>query len=85
VTGPSSSWLLDTSILVHVLRATPLGRHLVEEQQLRSRAEAALVSVVSVGELLSLGRQLGRGEKRLGLLQELLAEVSSWTSTASRS
>lgn len=68
-------WLLDTSILVNVLRGTPLGRHLVEAQQLRARPVALLPSVVSVGELLSLGLQLGWGENKLALMRELLSEV----------
>jgi hypothetical protein len=53
---------------VHVLRATPLGRHLVhlvEVQRLRARAEVPLISVVSVGEVMSLGLQWNWGEKKL--------------------
>jgi tRNA(fMet)-specific endonuclease VapC len=68
-------WLVDTSIVVHVLRATPLGRHIVAAHQLRARPDAAMVSIVTVGELLSLTRQLGWGEKRVALMKELLGEM----------
>ncbi|MBI5547197.1 MAG: type II toxin-antitoxin system VapC family toxin [Deltaproteobacteria bacterium] len=75
MTTADATWLLDTSVLVNVLRDTPLGRHLVEQQQLRARIVAPLLSVVSVGELLSLGRQLGWGETKLARMQELVSEL----------
>ena len=75
MTAPDGTWLLDTSILVNLLRGTALGRHLVEQQQLRARALAPLLSVVSVGELLSLGHQLGWGEQKLARMRELVAEL----------
>lgn len=68
-------WLLDTSILVHVLRRDDLGRHLVEGEALRARQEVPLLPVVCVGEILSLGKQFGWGEQKLKTLRELLAEL----------
>ena len=68
-------WILDTSILVHVLRGDPLGRHLVEQQQLRARPDVPLVSVVSIGEIMSLGRQWNWGSRKLDYMREVLAEL----------
>lgn len=75
MTPASPGWLLDTSIIVHVLRADRLGRYLIEEQQLRARVEAPLVSIVTVGEMLSLGRQFGWGGQKLEYMHELLHEL----------
>lgn len=75
MTSGAQSWLLDTGIIVHVMRGSSLGRHLVDDQQLRGRAEAPLISVVSIGELLSLSRQLDWGRKKVEYLREVLSEL----------
>ena len=73
MTPAERPWVLDTSIIVHVLRSTPLGRHLIEQQQIRARAQVPMISVVTVGELLSLGRQLNWGEAKLALMREVVS------------
>lgn len=71
----AAPWLLDTSIVVHVLRATSLGRYLVETEQLRARPDVPLISVVTVGEMLSLAGQLRWGDVKLSRMRELLGEL----------
>jgi tRNA(fMet)-specific endonuclease VapC len=68
-------WLLDTNVLVYVLRGTALGRFLVEQEQLRARQQGALISVVTVGEILSLALKFGWGDQKQGRMRELLAEM----------
>lgn len=70
-----SGWLLDTNIIVHILRGSPLGRYLVDAQQLRARPDVSLISVVIVGEIMSLSRQFGWGPQKVQLMRELLGEL----------
>jgi tRNA(fMet)-specific endonuclease VapC len=68
-------WLLDTSILVHLGRESPRGRHVIDHHQLRARSEAPFISCVSVGEIMSLERQFGWGDGRVIRMREILAEL----------
>ncbi len=75
MTSRSGLVLLDTSILVHLIRESPLGKHVMEQEQLRSRGEQPLICVVTVGEMLSLGRHWKWGGPKLARLDELLSEL----------
>jgi tRNA(fMet)-specific endonuclease VapC len=70
-----TDWLVDTNLLIHVLRASALGKHVVGALQFRTRARDPLLSAVSQGELFSIARHNNWGEQRLGRLEELLNEV----------
>lgn len=70
-----STWILDTGIIVHVLRGSPLGGHLIEDHQLRARNDVPLLSVVSIGELLSLARQFNWGVDKIQYMQEVVGEL----------
>ena len=70
-----SDWLVDTNILVQVCRASPLGRHVIEERQLRAREQTPLISVVTVGEMFALARKFGWAEPKRAYMHEILADL----------
>lgn len=67
-------YLLDTGILLHLVRGSALARGLDARYALRTSPSAPLISIVSVGELNSLARQLGWGEVRWLRLRVLLQQ-----------
>jgi len=75
VSPPSELLLLDTNILVHLIRGNSLGRWLDEQFTLRSRTERPLISVVTVGEALSLSKKFGWGQARIETLEALFREL----------
>lgn len=69
-------YLLDTNILVAYIRAGSLGRYIEDMYKLSASPYKPLISVVSVGEILSLARQFdGWGEKKLLAMNTLLKEL----------
>ena len=72
---PSRLLLLDTSIVIHLVRGGPIGQAIDGRFQLRARPERALVSVVTLGEAQAFARQRGWGEARIVRLRELLREL----------
>lgn len=65
-------YLLDTNVLVALLRAGPLGQHIDATYQPRQAKFKPIVSVVSVGEILSLARQFAWGAKMTADISKLL-------------
>ncbi len=64
--------LLDTNILVHVLRGKEAGRWLNTTYQLDRREYRPLISAVSFGELLALAEKWRWAPKRREKIYELL-------------
>ncbi len=76
-------YLLDTNIVVALIRGNPLGQRINAQYKLQHNLYRCLVSVVSVGELIALGRAFGWGRQKLsklrGLLEELVwIDINSW-------
>lgn len=71
----AAGYLLDTKILLHLLRGNPLGRHIDQQFALRSSLATCVISVVTVGEMYSLARTLTWGPARVLSLKSLLDEV----------
>ena len=71
----SSLVLLDTNILVHVVRRDAVGRQIMENHSLLDRADRPLISVVTLGEIESLAEKFGWGEPKKKVLRELLREL----------
>lgn len=65
-------YLLDTNVLLALLRAGTLGEYIDATYQPRQAKFRPLVSVVSVGEILSLARQFGWGAKKVADISKLL-------------
>ncbi len=74
---PSRLLLLDTNIVIHLVRGGLLGQTIDRRFQLRARPERPLVSVVTLGEALAFARQHGWGAARIERLRELLRELVS--------
>ena len=71
---PSRLLLLDTNIVIHLVRGGSIGQAIDARFQLRARPERPLDSVVSLGEALSFARQRGWSEARITRLRELMRE-----------
>lgn len=74
MTPASGLVLLDTNILIHLLRATALGARAASEHALRSRSERPLLSIVTVGEALAFARKRGWGTPKVTALWELIQQ-----------
>ena len=55
-------YLLDTNILVAYVRGGRVGQHVEKKFQLRTSPYKPLISIVSVGEVLSLANQFAWGD-----------------------
>ncbi len=64
--------LLDTCILVHLVRGQAPGQWIDTTYQLRNRPLKPLISIVTVGEMYSLVGRLAWGDAKLKLLETLL-------------
>ncbi len=68
-------YLPDTNVLVALLRAGTLGQHIDSTYQLRQAKFKPLVSVVSVGEILSLAKRFTWGAKKTAEISKLLSSL----------
>ncbi len=67
--------LLDTNIVIHLIRGNEVGRRVDGLFNLRHRPERPLISVVTVAEGLALALQFGWGDAKIARLQELFTEL----------
>lgn len=67
--------LLDTNVLVHLIRQNTIGRRIEAEHGLAGRPERPLVSFVTLGEARALALKLGWGVKRTRRLDDLLSQL----------
>ena len=67
--------LLDTNVLVDLVRNNERGRRMNSEHNLTERAERPLFSTVTEGEILGLARVWRWGKKKLDQLHELLNQL----------
>lgn len=67
--------LLDTSVVLHVMRGKATGEALDRSFGLRARPDRPLLSLISVGELLAFANQRGWGGAKVERLQELIQEL----------
>ncbi len=65
-------FLLDTNILVALIRGGQLGQYIDTTYQLRGQPYKPLICVVTKGEVLSLARQFGWQAAKLQALAQLL-------------
>ncbi|MCP3063489.1 type II toxin-antitoxin system VapC family toxin [Myxococcus sp. K38C18041901] len=67
--------LLDTNILVHLLRASSLGKKVAEDHALLGKGPRPLISVVTVGEALAFAKKRGWGAQKVSKLHALLRQL----------
>lgn len=72
---PDRLILVDTNVLLHLIRGRTAGRWIDEKFGLRGRSEKPLVSVVSIGELFRIAHRRQWGAARLAALDDLVSEM----------
>ena len=78
-----NGYILDTNILVALIRDNELGHALDAEYGLRTSLANSMISVVTVGEMLALARKLSWGQGKITSLYEMMQElvwidINSW-------
>ena len=71
----SVGYLLDTNVVVALIRANPLGQCIDQRFGLRTALNRSMICIVTVGEMLSLVRQFNWGQQKRDDLQVLLNEI----------
>ena len=69
---PTPVYLLDTNIVLHMVRGGDLGKHLAATFGLTSTVNRPLVSVVTHGELLLIAARNGWGKEKRAALENAL-------------
>lgn len=72
---PEGLVLLDTAILIQLVRANRAGQRMDRELELSGRTDRPLVSVVTVGEVRSFARKLGWGDAKRRRLDDLIRQL----------
>ncbi len=67
--------LFDTNILVYSIRGGALGTRIKQQCRLDQRTERPLISIVTVGEILSLAGQWNWGPEKVRATETLLHEI----------
>jgi tRNA(fMet)-specific endonuclease VapC len=68
-------YLLDTNILVQLIRGNRLGQEIDSRYAIRTALNRSMVSIVTVGEILSFALKLGWGKPKVDQLARLLSEL----------
>lgn len=71
----STGYLLDTNILVHLIRGKTVGQTIDARFGLRGSLNRCIISVVTVGEMYSLARKWAWGPNKTTELQRLLGQL----------
>lgn len=67
------NYVLDTNILIHILKESEIGIKIKEKTQ--GGNPFLIISIVTQAEILSIAKQRQWGEKKLSLLNKLLTEL----------
>src|SRR5438128_1595358 len=70
-----AGYLLDTNILVALIRGNELGQYIDSAYALKTNLTQSIISVVTVGEMYGLARKFGWGPAKILALRELLDEL----------
>lgn len=68
-------YILDTSILLHYIRQSPLSARIENELQLMSQDVVPLVAAVSIGEIEGFVQRRNWGDKKINILKKLLSRI----------
>jgi tRNA(fMet)-specific endonuclease VapC len=67
--------LLDTNVVLHISRASPVAERVEREFHLKDNSERSLVSAVSVGEALAMAERNGWGDSKWQRLRQTLSSL----------
>jgi tRNA(fMet)-specific endonuclease VapC len=71
----TSLLLLDTNVVLHLVRGKATGLAPDREFGLRMRPDRPLISVITVGEMLAFAARLKWGAKKVAALKQLTEEL----------
>ena len=71
----SGPLLLDTNILLELVRDKDLGKQISSQFNLNGAVHRPLISIVTVGEIWALADQFGFGENKREFLKKVLATL----------
>ncbi len=72
---PEGLVLLDTAVLIQLVRGNAAGRKIDQQLELSARSDRPLISVVTVGEVRAFALKLGWGEAKQRQLTELVRQL----------
>lgn len=72
---PATTWLLDTGILLHWVRASKAAEAIDAQFHLRDSAFRPLICVVSLGEIEAFARNRNWGQEKRNSLKDLKKEL----------
>jgi len=75
VSSPPPLYLLDTGVLLVLVRGQAIGKHIERTYGLSRLPQRPLASVVSKAEIRSLAQRNGWGDAKRAVLENLLANV----------
>lgn len=67
--------VLDTNVLVHLIRGGKVGRRIEADHGLSGRADRPVISFVTLGEVRSLAAKFRWGKGKVGDLESLLEQL----------
>ena len=70
-----SLYILDTGVLVGYIRGADYANHIEVKYSVSQPPNITVISVVTVGEILSLAKQLGWGNSKMQLMEDLLSKL----------
>ena len=73
--APDDLIVLDTNVILHLLRGKAAGQWIKQTYQLDSRTERPLVSMIAVGEILAIAERQNYGPQKQESLRNLLDEL----------
>lgn len=70
-----TDYLLDTNILLHLIRDSPLCRKIVDTYELTEDLTNCAICVVTVGEIYAIARRRNWGKQKIDTMHTLLSHV----------
>jgi tRNA(fMet)-specific endonuclease VapC len=67
--------LLDTNILLHLVRENRVGRSIESRFRLQTRVERPLISIITIGEILAFAKRWDWGFTKMTALENLLGDL----------
>ena len=68
-------YILDTNVIVHLIRNNELGRYINATYNLSDALQRAVISVVTIGEMYSLAEHRNWGQTKIKQLENILKEI----------
>jgi tRNA(fMet)-specific endonuclease VapC len=75
VISPTDLILLDTNVVLYLIRGKKQGQRIRDTYQLGARTERPMVSMITVGEILAIAERQKYGPEKREKLRQLLEEL----------